>query len=144
MTLFKSAALSLFAVLFLAGLSVSGPASAQTISYQQAVTELANACGSDITKFCKKTNIGGGMMACMNKNMAKVSQQCKVTFAATQASLNKREAAQTAIWQICESDIKRTCKEYDPGRGRYLRCLLKYDKKVSAPCMQAITDAGWR
>jgi len=144
MTIAKSAALSLFAVLILAGLSVTGPASAQTISYQQAVGELANACGADITKYCKNTNIGGGMMACMNKNMAKVSQQCKVTFAATQASLNKREAAQTAIWQICEPDIKRLCKEYDPGNGRYLRCLLKFGSKVGAPCNQAITDAGWR
>lgn len=119
-------------------------ASAQTISYQQAVTELGSACGADIGRYCKGINIGNGLAACMDKNQSRVSQNCKATFAATMASLNKRAAAQAAVSQLCESDIRRFCKEYDPGNGRILRCLLKTGNKVSAPCNQAITDAGWR
>ena len=122
----------------------AAPASAQTISYAQAVDELAKACGADIGKYCKGINIGNGMMACMQKNEARVTQNCKATFAATMASLNKRAAAQAAVPQICSGDIKRLCKEYDPGNGRILRCLLKFGNKVDAACNQAITDAGWR
>jgi hypothetical protein len=134
-----------FAVFFLVtGVFVAGPAKAQTISYAQAVDELAKGCGKDIMKFCKNTNIGSGMGACMEKRMSSVSEQCKVTFAATMASLNKRAAAQEAALGLCSNDLKRFCKEYDPGNGRYLRCLLKNTKKISAPCNQAITDAGWR
>lgn len=120
------------------------PASAQTISYSQAVGELAKACGADIGKYCKGINLGNGMVACMQKNESKVSQSCKVTFAATLADLSKRAAAQAAVPNLCASDIKRFCKEYDAGNGRILRCLLKTSSKVSAPCNQAITDAGWR
>lgn len=120
------------------------PASAQTISYSQAVDELAKACGADIVKYCKGINLGNGMVACMQKNDSKVSQNCKVTFAATLADLNKRAAAQAAVPKLCASDVKRFCKEYDAGNGRILRCLLKSSKQVDAPCNQAITDAGWR
>ncbi|MCT8974545.1 cysteine rich repeat-containing protein [Microbaculum marinisediminis] len=134
-----------FAVFFLvAGMLAIAPARAQTISYAQSVDELAKACGADIGKFCKNTNIGSGMGACMEKNLSKVSEQCKATFVATQASLAKRAAAQAATEQLCANDIKRFCKEYDPGNGRYLRCLLKTGSRVSAPCTQALTDAGWR
>jgi hypothetical protein len=123
---------------------IAAPASAQTISYSQAVDELAKACGADIGKYCKGINLGNGMVECMQKNDSRVSQNCKVTFAATMASLNKRAAAQAAVPQICSGDIKRLCKEYDPGNGRILRCLLKFGDKVDAACNQAITDAGWR
>ncbi|MEJ8570234.1 cysteine rich repeat-containing protein [Microbaculum marinum] len=133
---------------FVAGIALAvlfaAPAAAQTISYQQAVGELGAACGADIGKFCKGINLGNGLGECMQKNEARVSQNCKTTFAATMASLDKRAAAQAAVPQLCASDIKRLCKEYDPGNGRILRCLLKFNDKVHANCNQAITDAGWR
>jgi hypothetical protein len=144
MTIAKRLAMALAAIVLISGLSISGPASAQTISYAQAVDVLGKACGADIGKYCKGINLGNGMFACLDKNEAKVSQTCKATAAATIASLNKRAAAQEAVGKICASDLKRFCKEYDPGRGRYLRCLLKTGNKVSGPCSQAITDAGWR
>lgn len=136
---------ALFAAAFaVMGLFVATPAKAQTISYAQAVDELGRACGADIGKYCKNTNLGSGMGECMTKNMSRVSPNCKATYATAMASLEKRAAAQQAVLGVCASDIKRLCKEYDAGNGRILRCILGAGNKVSAPCGQAVTDAGWR
>jgi Cysteine rich repeat len=127
-----------------AGLAVS-PAAAQTISYQQAVEGLSKACGADIDRSCKGVNLGDGrIFDCLQKNSAKVSENCKTAYAFTAASIAKRAAAQDAAPQLCATDIKRFCKEYDAGNGRIMRCLLSNTSKLDAPCNQAITDAGWR
>jgi len=144
MAILKRLAMALAAVVFISGLTASGPASAQTISYAQSVDVLAKACGADIGKYCKGINLGNGMFTCLDKHEAKVSQNCKVTAVATMASLNKRAAAQAAVPELCKSDIRRFCKEYDAGNGRILRCLLKNTNKLDGPCGQSITDAGWR
>ena len=137
--------IGLIATIFaIVGFFAAAPAQAQTISYAQAVDELARACGADIGKYCKNTNLGSGMGECMAKNMSRVSANCKATYATAMASLEKRAAAQQAVAGICASDIKRLCKEYDAGNGRILRCILKAGNKVSGPCSQAVTDAGWR
>ncbi len=144
MTILKRLAMALAAVVLICGLTAPEPASAQTISYAESVDVLAKACGPDIGKYCKGINLGNGMFTCLDKNEAKVSQNCKATAVATMASLNKRAAAQDAVLDICKSDLKRFCKEYDAGNGRILRCALKNTNKLSAPCNQAITDAGYR
>lgn len=76
--------------------SVSGT-KAETISYADAVTTLANDCGTDIQKLCKGLNLGNGRIAvCLQQNAAKVSPICRSTLAGVAASLSKREEAQAS------------------------------------------------
>ncbi len=126
-------------------LSAATGASAQTISYGEAVGQLTAACGADIEKFCKGVKPGGGRLdACLSKNS--ISGACNNRYKAALASLQKRHQAQEAAPKLCAAEIKRLCSNFRQGNARILRCLIRRDnvKKVSNKCNQAITDAGWR
>lgn len=131
------------AALLLAGSAMG--ASAQTISYAEAAGMLAKSCGKDIDKYCSNVNLGNGALVdCMQKQIGKVSAQCKVDYATATASIAKRDAAQDAIAQICNADAARLCPGMVPQDGNLLSCLLLATKVVSPSCNQAITDAGYR
>src|SRR6185312_12985172 len=67
--------LSLFAT-SISFYSTSG-AMAQTISYADAVGQVAVACKADIAKYCAKTTLGGGeLLQCLNQTPG-VWQGCK-------------------------------------------------------------------
>jgi hypothetical protein len=117
---------------------------AETISYADAVTTLANDCGADIQKFCKGLNLGGGRIAdCLWQNADKVSPTCKASFAGVAASISKREEAQSAYSKICAHDMVQHCPGVK-GDGHILACLVKTSRLVGSKCNAAITDAGWR
>lgn len=133
------------AIALMAVLAWSAPLAAQTMSYTEAIDAFAKSCGGDIERHCKTARLNNGeLFTCLRSKESSLSAGCKATAAATVASLNQRAAAQEAALQLCAGDVKRLCREYDPGNGRYLRCLQKFEQQVSAPCNQAITDAGWR
>ena len=127
------------------GLLISGlPATAQTISFGDAYARLAKSCGRDIERLCSTAQMGGnGIRACLEKNAAKVSADCKQTQAETFALLGKRIQAQTTAVQVCERDRLQYCRGVQPHDGYQLACLLKATKVVSASCKQVIVDAGW-
>ncbi len=121
------------------------PVHAQTMSYAEAASQLVNACGKDIEKYCRNVNIGKGMMnACLNKNQAKVSQNCKDTYARVFAGIEKRAKARVAVLKICDVDARRLCQGIERGDGHLLECMLTAQRGVSPKCNQAITDAGYR
>lgn len=133
------------AAALVAAIGWATPSTAQTISYSEAITGFANACGADIQKHCATVPLNEGkLFGCLRAKEASLSGGCKTAAVAIVASLDRRAAAQDSALQLCAGDIRRLCKEYDPGNGRYLRCLQKFESQVSAPCNQAITDAGWR
>jgi hypothetical protein len=135
----KTAALA--ALICLAAVSAS---KAETISYADAVTTLANDCGADIQKLCKGLNLGNGRIAdCLQQNAAKVSPTCKSTLAGVSASISKREEAQTSYSKICAHDMAQHCPGVK-GDGNMLACLVKTYRIVGEKCNAAITDAGWR
>lgn len=125
-------------------LAVGGIARADTISYADAITELAQACGADIKKFCKGVNLGNNQIQnCLEQNAAKVSPTCTSTLASVTASIEKRQAAQAVAFKVCASDAATLCRGVH-GAEHILQCLLKTVKIDNGKCNQAITDAGWR
>ncbi|MGE4372028.1 MAG: cysteine rich repeat-containing protein [Xanthobacter sp.] len=135
------------AALLLAGWAggAIGAAQAQTMSYAQAGALLAKSCGPDINKFCSNVNLGNGaVQACMQANISKVSQKCKVDFAVASASIAEREAAQDSIAKVCGRDAAQLCQGMLPEDGNLLSCLLQAEKVVSKACNAAITNAGYR
>ena len=133
-----------FAAVTLACIAQVGFVQAETMSYADAITKLADDCGADISKFCKGLNLGGGRIAdCLAQNEAKVSPSCKTSVANVVQSITQRERAQSAYSQVCRGDIAMRCKGVK-GDGYILACLNKGQKRVSEKCNQAIIDAGWR
>ncbi|NEJ73614.1 hypothetical protein GR197_24255 [Rhizobium phaseoli] len=119
-------------------------ASAQTLSYADAVTNLASECGSDIQKLCKGLNLGSGRIAdCLQQNAAKVSPSCKASLTTVFQSITQREHAQMSYEQVCKRDMSKRCSGIK-GDGFVLACLVKKEPRVSTECNQVITDAGWR
>jgi phage-related minor tail protein len=122
-----------------------GSARAETISFADAVSTLAQACGADIKKHCKGINLANnGIGNCLRENQSKVSPTCTSTLAEVTASIKQRLAAQAAVVQICRGDAARLCKGVKGGEAHLLGCLLKASDVVGDTCDQAITDAGWR
>ena len=134
----------LVAAAWFACLASTGIASAQTISYADAVTTLAKDCGSDIKKLCPGLNLGNGRIAdCLQQNAARVSPTCTASLANVGASIRQREEAQAAYSKLCQHDIAQRCRGVK-GDGYILACLIKAKRIVTDKCSQAITDAGWR
>ena len=126
-------------------LIASSAASAQTMSFEDAIAILSSSCGKDINAYCRNVNLGGGRMkACLAQNSAKVSGQCKADFARVEAMVQKRADARVAVLKICDADARRFCGMVQKGDGQILDCMLTAQKGVSAKCNQAITDAGYR
>jgi len=120
-------------------------ATAQTIGYAEAIDRLAASCGNDINKYCKTVNLGGGrIQSCLDQNQAKVSGQCKATIAEVRSLLQKRAAARAYVLKVCDIDARRLCPGVQPGDGNLLECFFKAERSASAPCRQAVTDAGYR
>lgn len=132
------------AIVLVASAFHSGAASAQTLSYADAVTKLADDCGADIQKLCKGLNLGNGRIAdCLQQNAAKVSATCKGSLSTAFQSITQREHAQVSYKQVCQRDMSKSCSGIK-GDGFVLACLVKKEKRVSKECNQVITDAGWR
>lgn len=133
-----------WAAILLAVVTSGGPAIAETLSYADAVTKLADDCGADIKKLCKGLNLGGGRLAsCLQEKSARVSPTCKSSIELVFASISQRQQAQTSYKKICKGDMARRCKGVK-GDGYILACLTKGHKHISAECAQTISDAGWR
>ncbi|MEO1199251.1 MAG: cysteine rich repeat-containing protein [Pseudomonadota bacterium] len=121
------------------------PASAQTLGYGEAMTQLVAACGADIERHCSDVRPGSGRIAaCIDENAANVSDTCKATISQIYTGIAARQQAQGAALGLCERDARRVCSEYRPGNGRILRCLLLEHRQVSDACLEGLSNAGWR
>jgi hypothetical protein len=117
---------------------------AQTISFADAATTLAQDCGADIKKLCKSVNLGNNrIQACLEQHQASASPTCIATLAAVTMSINQRLAAQAAVFKACGSAAATLCRGVK-GEAHILQCLLKTTRIDGHKCNQAITDAGWR
>ncbi|MBY5710187.1 cysteine rich repeat-containing protein [Rhizobium leguminosarum] len=125
-------------------LALSGAARADTISFADAVSTLANDCGSDIKKFCKGLNLGSGRIQnCLESHAAKVSPTCTSTLASVTTSIEQRLAAQSSFNAMCKHYVAQFCSGV-VGEGNILSCLNKATRVNEGQCGQAIIDAGWR
>jgi hypothetical protein len=119
--------------------------SAQTMSYADAISQLAAACGKDLAKYCKGVELGGGRLkACLDANQARVSPQCQQTRVTVYESIGRRIAAQRDIGDICSADIGRLCGT-SHADAHLVECLVSVSPAAMSPrCNQTFTDTGWR
>lgn len=117
---------------------------AQSISYAQAIGQLAISCGQDIGKYCKNVNLGGGRIThCLNKNSAVISGTCKSSISEMQMMIATRAKARTAVLHVCDADIRQFCPGIQPGDGHLMECFYKAKQRMSQVCQKAVADAGY-
>ncbi len=122
-----------------------GSAAAQTLSYADAIDQLAAACRTDLAKYCNKVPLGNGRLrACLDAHQNVVSPRCQQTRAMVYASIARRAAAQRDIGRICDADIERLCGT-SHADAHLVECLLSVSPAAMSPaCSQTFTDTGWR
>jgi hypothetical protein len=122
----------------------AGAATAQTMSYADAISQLATACGGDLQRYCKGIELGGRLKACLDGNQGRMSPQCQQTRATVYASIARRAAAQRDIGDICSADIARLCGT-SHADAHLVECLVSVSPAAMSPqCNQTFTDTGWR
>jgi hypothetical protein len=121
-----------------------GTATAQTMSYADAISQLAAACKNDLARYCKGVPLGPALKACFDASQAMMSPQCQQTRAMVYASIARRAAAQRDIGDICSADINRLCGT-SHADAHLVECLLSVTPAAMSPqCNQTFTDTGWR
>jgi hypothetical protein len=122
-----------------------GAAAAQTLSYADAVSQLAAACRADLAKYCRNVELGNGRLrACLDAHQNVVSPRCQQTRAMVYASITRRAAAQRDIGRLCDADIERLCGT-SHADAHLVECLRSVSPAAISPaCNQAFMDSGWR
>jgi hypothetical protein len=122
-----------------------GTATAQTMSYADAISQLAAACNADLARYCKGVELGNGRLkACLDANQARVSPQCQQTRIMVYTSIARRAAAQRNIGDACGADIERVCGT-SHADAHLVECLVSVSPSVLSPqCNQTFNDTGWR
>jgi hypothetical protein len=121
-----------------------GAAQAQTMSYADAISQLATACGRDVAKYCRGIPLSGALKSCLDGHAAVLSPGCSQTRAAVYDSISRRAAAQRNIGDICEPDIERLCGT-SHADAHLVECLkMTSPVAISPRCNQAFLDSGWK
>lgn len=132
-----------FVFLFLFVIGGIGTARAQTMSYADAISQLASACGRDVAKYCRGIPLSGALKACLDGHAGGLSPGCAQTRAAVYDSISRRAAAQRNIGDICEPDILRVCGT-SHADAHLVECLKMTSSAALSPrCSQAFLDSGW-
>jgi hypothetical protein len=125
-------------------LAAGFPVNAQTMSYADAIDQLAAGCRNDIAKFCKGAPLGPRLKTCFDTNEARMSPQCQQTRGTVYASIARRTAAQRNIGDVCSADIATLCGT-SHADAHLVECLLSVSPAaISSQCNQTFTDTGWR
>jgi len=120
------------------------PANAQTMSYADAIGQLAAACKNDIARYCRGVPLGPRLKTCFDTNEARMSPQCQQTRGMVYTSISLRAGAQRNIGDVCSADIARLCGT-SHADAHLVECLLSVSPAaMSSQCNQTFTDTGWR
>jgi hypothetical protein len=120
-----------------------GTVCAQTMSYADAISQLASACGRDVAKYCRGIPLSGALKSCLDGHAAVLSPGCSQTRAAVYDSISRRAAAQRNIGDVCGADIERLCGT-SHADAHLVECLkMTSPVAISPRCNQAFLDTGW-
>jgi hypothetical protein len=109
--------------------SKTNDANAQNPAFKAKDASVKKACAADIAKASCKGDIGSGLLDCLGKNPATLSDSCKDTFRPHPAA----SAKETSVKKSCAADIAKAGCPADFGSG-LLTCLAKDPKDLSDTC----------
>jgi hypothetical protein len=130
-------------IFVMAALAASLPASAATMSFEDATTVLGASCGKDIDDNCRGVNLDPNRLReCLARNQDSVSPQCKADYFRTFDAIQKRAAARAAVYKSCDREAAKQCA--GTAKPELPKCLLAIPKGIGWKCNQAINEAGYR
>jgi hypothetical protein len=137
---------TILATIVMAALGVLPAISAETQSFENSTTILAESCGKDIDANCLGVNLDAARLKeCLSRNQDVVSQQCRADYFKAFDAIQKRIAARNAVGKACEREKKKICADTQGKPGETVACLLKAPtKNLGWGCNQALTNAGYR
>ena len=105
---------------------------------------LGTSCAKDIDSNCRGVNPDPTRLKdCLNRNQDVLSPQCKNDYGRAFDAIQKRVAARTAVANACTREIVKLCAGSTKETSKSVPCLTTA-QGVSARCIQAIGDAGYR
>src|SRR5437764_1028355 len=123
--------------------SAAAPASAQTMSFEDATAMLGASCGKDIDDNCRGVNLDPiRLKDCLLRNQDVVSAQCKADYPKAFGAVQQRAAARAGVFKICARDAAKFCAGME--NAELLQCLGSGKRGVTIQCTKTITDAGYR
>ena len=135
--------ISIRLIFLTAALFTSLPASAATMSFEDATTVLGASCGKDIDDNCRGVNLDPNRLReCLARNQDVVSPQCKADYFRIFDAIQKRAAARAAVPKMCDREAAKLCA--GTTKQELPKCLLAIPKGIGWKCSQAITEAGYR
>ena len=131
-------------ILFVLALTAPPPAAAETMSFGDAAALLANSCAADIDANCRGVNLDTNRLKeCLSRNQDVLSPQCKSDYLRSFDAIQKRIAARVAVANACMREIVKLCAGSPKETSKSIPCLTT-TKGVSARCLQAMSEAGYR
>jgi hypothetical protein len=131
-------------ILFAFALVAPPLAAAETMSFGDAVAQLANSCAAEIDANCRGVNLDSNRLKeCLSRNQDVLSPQCKSDYLRSFDAIQKRIAARVAVANACMREIVKLCAGSTKETSKSIPCLTA-TKGVGARCLQAMTDAGYR
>jgi hypothetical protein len=134
---------ALYALLLAVLLAAPAPASAQTLSFEEAGAILGASCGKDLDDNCRGVNLDPARLKdCILRNQDVISAQCKADYPRVFSAVQQRATARAGVFKVCERDAAKLCG--GAQKAEALQCLASAKRGVSIQCTKAIADAGYR
>ncbi len=119
-------------------------AAAETVSFAEAAALLAKSCAAEIDANCRGVNLDSNRLKeCLSRNRDMLSAPCADNYLKTFDAIQKRVAARTAVANACTREIVKLCAGSTKETSKSIPCLTTA-QGVSARCIQAMGDAGYR
>jgi hypothetical protein len=126
-------------------LALAAPSlAAETMSFGDAAAQLANSCAAEIDANCRGVNLDSNRLKeCLSRNQDVLSPQCKSDYLKSFDAIQKRIAARVTVASACMREIVKLCAGSTKETSKSIACLTT-TKGVSARCLQAMSEAGYR
>jgi hypothetical protein len=132
-------------ILLILAIATPSLASAETMTFESATAILGASCSADIQTNCRGVNLDATRLKdCLTRNQDSVSAQCKADYVRAFDAIQKRIAARTAVYKLCERDAVKFCGAAPKEVGKALACLMTTPRGTTIACSRAIVEAGYR
>ncbi len=87
-----------------------------------------NPCADEIALFCKDVKPGEGRLTrCLNEHAEEASAACRKKMAEVKRIVDEAQ-------QACAGDVRKFCKDLQPGGGRLAKCMKEHKAELSPAC----------
>lgn len=98
-----------------------------------------DACSADQKKYCAGIERGPQMGECLDKNMARLSRECRAAHKQIKTNMAKGLMPGHPL-SGCRQDIQNLCASVDTDMGPVMECLMRNESRLSDGCRTKLRD----